>query len=249
MGCLAIMRCTDKSLISDTPIVDGQFFIEAEQYSENAFNKMYMDNDNVRREIGITSWFGISSKPFESINDDDLVVIGQSPTRTLVTLGQRWSQLQNKPFEEIGSTLSVKNGALTFAYKWDEIVNKPFYTIGYGLNVDSEGYLNADVPSVGLSQIGSASSSNISYQALTVGNVNSEIIGTKYMEYSQLLSTTNNTIYTFNNSDINSNTMIEVYTSIWGVIPISIVVTNGRCVVTFPKYDTSANLRCRIYIL
>lgn len=244
MSCFAIMRGL-RDEIDNTPIVDGQFFIETDIISSSDdYNKIHIDDGDVRRELGINSWFGLS-KPFESIDNTTLSVTSNA----LTINNQEWDWLVNKPFETIGSTLFVENGVLKFGYQWNAITDRPFYTVGYGLNVDSNGNLNADVVSVNVSQIGTASSTNTSYQSLTVNNVNNEIVGTKYMEYTQALSTTNNTVYTFNNADIHSNSMIEVYSSIWGIAPKAISVSNGTCTVTFPKYDTNTNLTCRIYIL
>ena len=244
MSCFAIMR-GQRQVIENAPIVDGQFFIETDTVLlANDYNKIYIDDKDVRRELGISSWFGFS-KPFESIDNITLKV----KSNALTMSDQEWDWIENKPFERIGSTLFVENGVLKFGYQWNTIRNRPFYTVGYGLNVDSNGNLNADVISVNVSQVGTASSTNTSYQSLTVNNINNEIAGTKYMEYTQALSTTNDTVYTFNNADIYGNSMIEVYSSIWGVAPKNISVSNGTCTVTFPKYDTNTNLTCRIYIL
>lgn len=250
MGCFSVMKAS-RDEINHTPIVDGQLFIETDQYDGldlSKYNKIYMDNnindDIVRKELGITSWLGLST-PFKTLDTDSLTV----ESNVLKAKNKRWNQILDKPFETIGSTLSVKNGALTFAYKWNEITNKPFYTIGYGLNVDSNGRLNADVPSVIAERIGSASDVETSFQPLQIGNLFYWFVDSVYMEYSQTLSTTNDTVFTFTSNTINADSFIEVYTSIWGVNPKNISVTNNNCVVTFPSHDTSVNLKCRIYIL
>lgn len=244
MSCFAIMR-SQRQVIENAPVVDGQIFIEtSNELAIDDYNKIYMDVDDVRREIGISSWFGLS-KPFELIDEDTLSI----ESNALTINNQEWSWLIDKPFETVGSTLSIEDGVLKFGYQWRTVTDKPFYTVGYGLNVDSNGNLNANVTSVNVSQIGTASSTNTSYQSVTINNINNEITGTKYMEYTQALSTTNDTVYTFSNADIHSDSMIEVYSSIWGVAPKNIRVASGTCTVTFPKYDTNTNLTCRIYIL
>ena len=249
MSCFAIMKAS-RDEINHTPIVDGQLLIETDHHNPldlSRYNKIYMDNnindEMVRKELGITSWLGLST-PFKTIDTDSLTVNSDA----LTVKNKRWNQISNKPFETIGSTLYVKNGALTFAYNWNEITNRPFYTVGYGLNVDSNGNLNADTPSVIVERVGIASSTEVSYQSLKVGNMNYWFLNSTYMEYSQALSITNDTVFTFNNSNINSDSFIEVYTSIWGVNPKNISVTNNSCVVTFPSYDTNTTLTCRIYI-
>lgn len=56
-----------------------------------------------------------------------------------------WSQVQNKPFETIGSGLSVTNNVLSADDQtWSQIQNKPFERIGSGLSVVN-GVLNANV--------------------------------------------------------------------------------------------------------
>ena len=56
-----------------------------------------------------------------------------------------WSAVANKPFESIGTGLSVDdNGALNGSSSdWPDISNKPFESIGTGLSVDSSGVLSA----------------------------------------------------------------------------------------------------------
>lgn len=246
MGCFAIMRCPSY-VKYDAPIVDGQFFIDSDSYpidDENSdFNRMYIDNDNVRKEVGISSWEGVLSKPFETVDEETLY----ADTSLSVNL-QEWDRVINKPFETIGTGLYVNNHRLCLDYRWSKVTNRPFYTIGYGLNVDSNGYLNADVPSVVIEQLGDASNIETSYQSLQVGNMCYWFVNSTYMEYSQTLSTTNDTVFTFSNSNINADSLIQVYTSIWGVNPKSISVTNNSCVITFPSHNTSATLKCRIYI-
>lgn len=251
MGCFAVIRCPSHVKYY-APIVDGQFFIDTDPFlaiDDNVmedFNHMYMDYGDTRKEVGITSWYGLSSKPFERLDNDTIYAYN---ALDLQVRSQEWDEIINKPFERIGSTLSVKNGALTFAYKWNQIEDRPFYTVGYGLNVDSNGNLNADVPSVVIEQLGNASNIEISYQSLQVGDMCYWFANSTYMEYSQTLSTTNDTVFTFSSSAIDADSLIQVYTSIWGMTPKSISVTNNSCVVTFPSYDTSATLKCRIYIL
>lgn len=248
MGCFAIMRGA-KAEINDTPIVDGQFFIETDQYDpldSSKYNNIYIDNNTSRVRLGIDKWSGLS-KPFETINENNLEIVNN----VLNAKSQSWGNIIDKPFETIGSNLSVdNNGRLKLSIEWNSVLTKPFYTIGSGLNVDSHGNLNADFATVSVTQVGTAGSNDVSYQALTINNLNTEIIGTMYMEYQRTLSTVSDTVFIFNNSNINHNRVIEVYTSIYDIMPKEIVTASGICMVTFPQQQTAnINLTCRIYIL
>lgn len=251
MGCFAVIRCPSHVKYY-APIVDGQFFIDTDPYLPEDdvmedFNHMYMDYGDVRKEIGITSWYGLSSKPFERLDNDTIYAYN---ALDLEVRSQEWDEIVDKPFERIGSTLSVENGTLTFAYKWNQIEDRPFYTIGYGLNVDSNGNLNANVSSVEVVQVGTASNTTVSYQSLKINNVNNCLDDSMYMEDTQTLSTSNDTTFTFTNNAITPDSLIETYTSIWGVVPKNVDVSqNGICTVTFASYNTATSLTCRIYIL
>lgn len=249
MGCFAIMRGL-KAEIDDAPIVDGQLFVETDQFDISdlsKYNRMYMDNSTARVELGISAWSALS-KPFETIDTDTLDV---DENNVLSAKNQSWNNLVNKPFETISnnSVLYVKDGELRANFEWNNITNRPFYTIGEGLNVNSSGNLNADVFSVSVSQIGTASRTTTSYQSFSINNVNNEIKGTKYMEYERTLNTSSDTTFRFESSDITVNSIIEVYSSIWGVAPRSIYVDNGVCRVIFPQHTSAVNLTCRIYII
>lgn len=245
MSCFAFMRGSKNELL-DTPFVDGQFFMITDQYDGvdlSKYNGIYMDSVTRRKELGINAWQGLSA-PFKRIDNNNLIVVNG-----VLTYQQNWNSIINKPFETIGTNLFVKNGQLRLAILWDNIENKPFYTVGAGLNVDEYGNLNADVISASLRQVGTASSSTFSYQYLLVNTTDVGIEGSKYMEYTQTLSTTQDTQYTFNNIDIDDDSVIEVYTSVWGINPSNIEITSNRCVVTFPKVNASnTDLKCRIYI-
>lgn len=252
MGCFAVIRCPSHVKYY-APIVDGQFFIDTDPHlatDDNVtedFNHMYMDYGDIRKEVGITSWYGLSSKPFERLDNDTIYAYN---ALDLEVRSQEWDEIVDKPFERIGSTLSVENGTLTFAYKWNQIENRPFYTIGYGLNVDANGNLNANVSSVEVVQVGTASNTTVSYQSLKINNVNNCLDDSMYMEDTQTLSTSNDTTFTFTNNAITPNSLIETYTSIWGVVPKNVDVSqNGICTVTFAPYNTATSLTCRIYIL
>lgn len=108
----------------------------------------------------------------------------------------------------------------------------------------------SDISEVTAPTTGTASQTTFARQTLTVNNsIHTEINGTKYMEYSQALSTSVNTDYTFLNVAITTNSVIEVFVDIFGINPINISVPqNGQCIVTFPPQNTANNMTCRIYI-
>lgn len=210
--------------INNTPIVDGQLLFETN--STEGQNHIYIDVENNRIPIGVYDW----------------------------------SQIENKPFNSIGVGLVVTNGVLDLespiTVDWDDITNKIFDTIGDGLYVTS-GVLNANIEDVDFEWDGTASASTVKYQKLSYISEGtsyvSEIDGTKHMQYSQTLSTTNNNVYTFTSNEITSDSAISVDTSVFGIRPIDITIavsgSTGTCTVTFPPYDyANTDMICRIYI-
>ena len=173
-----------------------------------------------------------------------------------------WGQIENKPFNSIGTGLIVSNGVLNLSspitVDWSDITDKPFNTIGDGLYVSSN-ELKAKIENVVLGWIGSASSNTLRWQQTVYVNEGAnyvvEINGSKYMQYSQTLNTNANTVYTFttDTENITANSAIGVYTSVFGIRPTDITVTisgsTATCTVTFPPYDyANTDMLCRIYI-
>ena len=216
--------------INNTPIVDGQLLFETN--STEGQNHIYIDVENNRIPIGIYDW----------------------------------GQIEDKPFNSIGTGLTVTNGVLNLSspitVDWSDITDKPFNTIGDGLYVSSN-ELKANVEEVTFEWEGSAAQDMVRYQELSYSGNGStttdEINGSKYMEYSQTLSTNSNTVYTFTNDsgDITANSAISVYTSVFGIRPTNISITSTStsagtlwtCTVTFPPYDyANTDMLCRIYI-
>ena len=69
-----------------------------------------------------------------------------------------------------------------------------------------------------------------------------------YLEETATLSTSTTTTYTFTNSAITTSSVIDVYSSIFGVNPSSVTVSTGTCTVVFPQYTSATSMTCRIYI-
>lgn len=155
------------------------------------------------------------------------------------------------PNSEVASAGGIKAFIQSLGYitglAWSALTNKPFSTIGNGLTVTSD-TLSADVKSVSVDHNGTASASATSKQRVEVNGTYYDVDGSKYMEYSQTLSTSADTVYTFSNADILTTSAIDVYTDIWGVNPSDVSASSGVCMVTFPKQTTAQTMTCRIYI-
>jgi hypothetical protein len=109
--------------------------------------------------------------------------------------------------------------------------------------------LTANIRTVTTEYNGSASATNTRFHAIRVNGSNvGTIDGSTYMEQTQTLSTSADTVYTFTNSAITANSAVDVYTNIYGINPSNVVTTSGQCVVTFPKQSTAQTMTCRIYV-
>ena len=102
--------------------------------------------------------------------------------------------------------------------------------------------------SVSVSYTGTASATGIRKQIITVDNIAYTVDGSQYMEQTKNLSTTQDTAFTFTNSDIHATSEVDVYASIYGLAPKDVSVDDGECVVTFNKYSAAQALLVRIRI-
>lgn len=146
-----------------------------------------------------------------------------------------WSQsdntqpdfIQNKPTIPAAQVNADWNAASGVA----QILNKP--SIPDATTIDSTG---------------TASDTGVRYQRVGIGGVYTEIDGTKYMEQTQTLSTSSATVFTFTNAAITADSDIDPRSSIWGIVPSSVTVSAGSCVVTIPPYSSAVSLKVRIYV-
>lgn len=99
------------------------------------------------------------------------------------------------------------------------------------------------IPTVSVAGNGTASTTAVHSQQITVNSTSTDIDGTKYME-----STANSASFVFTNSThILSTSAISVYTDTWGDNPSNVAVdgSNHTCTVTF---SAAASRTVRIYI-
>lgn len=231
--------------IHATPIVDGQLLFEIS--NPNGQNHVYIDVDDDRFIVGLSDWIQLTNKPFKTIGRG----LSVDSSGTLSADFQSWDDISAKPFERIGSGLSVVDGTLNanvIIPRWSEIENKPFSSIGSGLTVSSN-VLSADVRSVSCMW---RNVSDVNWQEISIDmngtTVDSEVCGSKYIEDRQTLSTTENTIYSFNSYHIQSSSAVDVFTDVWGIEPINVNISQGECTVTFAPQDSAISMLCRIYI-
>ena len=229
-----------------TPIVDGQLLFEIS--NPNGQNHVYIDVDDDRFIVGLSDWIQLENKPFETIGRG----LSVDSSGILSADFQSWNDITAKPFERIGSGLSVVDGTLNANVvipRWSEIENKPFSSIGSGLTVNSNNVLSANVRSVNCMW---RNVSDVNWQEISIDmngtTVDSEVCGSKYMEDTQTLSTTENTVYSFNSYHIQSSSAVDVFTDVWGIEPINVNISQGECTVTFAPQDSEISMLCRIYI-
>lgn len=104
MSSLAIMRGS-RNEINNAPIVDGQIFMETDQTGVE-YNKIYIDNDTERLNLGIDNWNNIINKPFETVGDT------LSTAENKLSIHTEWDRITNKPFEIIGDGINISNNKL-----------------------------------------------------------------------------------------------------------------------------------------
>lgn len=102
------------------------------------------------------------------------------------------------------------------------------------------------IPIVSFGWTGTASSTGIRKQQITVGNTSYDIDGTAYMEQEVTLSTSDSTLVTFTNAAIEADSAIDPFVESWDIVPENVSVAAGTCVVTLPKVDTAVSVFVRI---
>lgn len=102
--------------------------------------------------------------------------------------------------------------------------------------------------SVSIATTGTASSTGLRSQKITIDDVTTDIDGTAYMEQSVTLSTSAATTVTFTNAIIADGKMFTLATSLWNLVPDDIVTTTGVCTITLPKWSSAETIGVRLYV-
>lgn len=130
---------------------------------------------------------------------------------------------------------------------WSALTGKPFSSVGSGLSVSSDA-LTADVRSVNLARLGTASATAVSYQKINVnGSATGPVIGgSMYMQSSTKTTADGIDTFTFTNGNITSSADYDVSANVFGVAPVDMVLSGTTMQV---KFDSSDNVTsCRLYI-
>lgn len=101
---------------------------------------------------------------------------------------------------------------------------------------------------VSVASSGTASSTTVHKQTITVDGTGVDIEGTIYMEQSVTLDASDPTIATFTNAAITANSKIEVYVSTWNLVPEEVSCAAGTCAVTFAKDTNESTITVGIYV-
>lgn len=131
--------------------------------------------------------------------------------------------------------------------EWSGINNKPFDSVGNGLTV-SNNVLAANVQSVNLARLGTASATVTSYQKLQVNGsaVGAVITGSMYLQSSSKTTADGVDTFTFTNSNITSSADYDVSANVFGVVPTDMVQSGTTMQVKFKSSDNVTS--CRLYI-
>lgn len=106
----------------------------------------------------------------------------------------------------------------------------------------------SDVPTVSVSHTGTASSTGVRKQIISVDSVNYDVDGSAYMEQSVTLSTSAATTVTFTNAIIADGKMLTFASSIWDLVPDSMTTAVGSCTITLPKWTSAETIGVRLYV-
>ena len=110
------------------------------------------------------------------------------------------------------------------------------------------GALNTTKSAVSVAHSGTASSTVVRKQQITIDSVEYEVDGSAYMEQSVTLSTSTTTTVTFTNAIIADGKMITMASPIWYLVPDDMVTTTGVCTITLPKWSTAETIGVRLYV-
>lgn len=101
---------------------------------------------------------------------------------------------------------------------------------------------------VSVAYSGTASSSAVRKQIITVNGTEYTVDGSVYMEQTLTFSASASTTVTFSNSLITTNSVIDVYTSVEGLNYTSKTISSGSCSIVYPAQSSQTSITVRIYI-
>lgn len=106
----------------------------------------------------------------------------------------------------------------------------------------------AAIPTVSVAYTGTASSTGVRKQQITVNNASYDVDGSAYMEQSVTLSTSDATTVTFTNAIISDGKTLTLETSLWDLVPDDMVTTAGVCTITLPKWSSAVTIGVRLRV-
>lgn len=114
-------------------------------------------------------------------------------------------------------------------------------------------YFDTLYNAVSVSTNGTASTTTVRKQVITIDNVTYDVDGSVYMQDAKQTTPGTPPVFTFTNAVIVDGCVVDVCSSEWGLGPETVVTTPvsggaGTCVVTFPDLAEAITLGCRIYI-
>ena len=223
----------DSSMIAHTKVDGTVTNVETELVNK-------LDSDNIA-PVENNSTISLNYSPGEEFIRNDILY----KAKTYISSGTLWSDLVLNTDYELSPNITTQLKAV--ASSVGDI--SQLATTNKSDTVVAINELVANMPDeVTIGYTGTASDTSVRYQRIGIGDVYTEINGTKYMEQTVTLSTSGTTTATFTNAAITSDSVIEPYYSEYGFAAESIVTTNGQSVLTLPKVDTAISLTVRIYI-
>lgn len=133
---------------------------------------------------------------------------------------------------------------------WSAITSKPFNDVNTstgGLTITS-GSLNANVKSVSVGTTGTAGSTTVKKQQVTINGSATDLIGAAYMLQTVTLLSSQETSVTFTNAIITTTSLIDIF--IDQPIPYKLATTtNGTCTIVFSKQDSDTSVTVAIQII
>ena len=146
----------------------------------------------------------------------------------------------NKIIQYVGDTTSSYTNGYFYKCIYDETVTPAVYRW--------ENIAVATIPTVSVSHTGTASSTGVRKEVITINNVNYDVDGSAYMEQSVTLSTSAATTVTFTNAIIADGAMLTMASSLWDLVPDNMTTAVGSCTITLPKWSTAETIGVRLYV-